>query len=297
MLPTSATEHYRRQQRITVVAVAAARREWRRMGQDFDASWRQVGPRLTALASAAQLASARGGADYIGAVLAETNQIDDPVGRVNTRRMAGVASDGRPLDTLLYTSVTTAKVGASRGLSGPEALSMGGRWLDGALATITADAGRQAAGIGIAARPAITGYVRMTNPPCCSRCAILAGKHYRWNKGFQRHTNCDCVHIPASEDIAGDLTTNPQQLVEDGQVTDLTRAQQAALDEGADLNQVINANRGMSNVGGRRLTTEGTTRRGLYGRRGPRPTPEQIYRDATDRTQAIGLLRRFGYLL
>jgi len=74
-----------------------------------------------------------------------------------------------------------------------------------------------------------------------------------------------------------------------------------ALDEGADIFQVVNAQRGVYTAGGRRFTREGTTRRGFarrrLGRGTPRLTPDQIFADATSRGHALELLQRNGYLL
>jgi hypothetical protein len=270
------------------------------MGEDFDTSWRTVGPRLTLLVSAAQLGSARNGAAYVPAVLRETGQTADPEGRVNTGALSGRAADGRDLDGLLYGSVAQARVDVALGSDPRTALERGGRWLDMAVQTAVADAGRQAVGVGIASRPRLGGWVRMLNPPSCSRCAVLAGKWFRWNTGFQRHPRCDCVHIPSSEDIAGDFRTNPDQAARDGLVTDLTATEKQALTEGADLGHLVNARRGRAGLRGM-TTTEGTTRRGLAGQRlgrgTPRLTPEGVYRRAQSRTEAIDLLRRHGYLL
>jgi hypothetical protein len=47
-------------------------------------------------------------------------------------------------------------------------------------------------------------------------------------------------------------------------------------------------------------TTEGTTKRGLAGSRlegRQRLTPDGIYRIASDRTEALQLLKQHGYLL
>jgi hypothetical protein len=125
------------------------------------------------------------------------------------------------------------------------------------------------------------------------------------------------VHIPASEDVAGDFRTDPRAAIKAGQVTGLSKADtRAIVEDGADVSQVINAKRGMYTADGRKFTTEGTTRRGVAGRRleaagaearkvrgqrvrrvdVPRLRPEQIYRDAVDREDAIRLLRRFGFV-
>jgi len=74
-----------------------------------------------------------------------------------------------------------------------------------------------------------------------------------------------------------------------------------ALEEGADLNQVVNAQRGVYVAGGRKLTREGTTRRGFararLGRGTPRLTPDQIFLQARSREEALQMLYRNGYLL
>ena len=77
----------------------------------------------------------------------------------------------------------------------------------------------------------------------------------------------------------------------------MTKGDRKALDEGADLNQVVNAKRGASGM----TTTEGTTKRGLAGQRlgkgRQRLTPNGIYRIASDRTEAMTLLKQHGYVL
>jgi hypothetical protein len=172
------------------------------------------------------------------------------------------------------------------------------------------DAGRTAAGVAIAARPHVAGYVRHLRPPSCSRCAVLAGQFYRWNTGFLRHPRCDCRHVPVSSaELYRDEVTSPRayfdSLSRAEQDRVFTNAGARAIRDGADLTQVVNARRGMrtANVYGRevRVTTEGTTRRGvagklLDGRKTPRLMPEQIYADATDRADAIRLLERHGYI-
>jgi hypothetical protein len=261
------------------------------MGTEFDASWAKIGPRITLLTASAQLGAAKNGAAYVPRVLAELGQSVDPMGEVDPRGFAGIASDGRPLDSLLYSAVTTAKT-ASSTMPPQEALAAGGKWLDMAVQTMVADAARGAAGVSIAARPGI-GFVRMVNSPSCSRCAVLAGKFFKWNQGFKRHPHCDCTHVATGEVGARGLTADPQP----DQITGLSKAERKALDDGADLGQVVNAKRGASGM----TTTEGTTKRGLAGQRlgkgRQRLTPDGIYRIASDRTEAMTLLKAHGYLL
>lgn len=263
----SAEAAFQQQQRYSIVGIAAARRSWR-LGSPAG-----LLPALTVL----QGLAARDGAAGIGAMLAEQN-IDAPEENpVNTQILAGVASDGRPLASLLEMAVTEA------------ALSL-------MAATQIADAGRVAAGLSIAARPHV-GWTRMVNSPCCPRCALLAGKFYRWNTGFQRHPNCHCTHIPTQEDVVGDVRTDPKALFDGGHVTGVTKAEQAALDAGGDFSRIFNARRGRYvDEAGHRLTRDSTTRRGTGIK--VRPTPEQIYRSAGDnQAAALRSLKKFGYLL
>jgi hypothetical protein len=282
MYPQATLEFYRSQQRLAVATMGLTRREWAAMGADFDRSWITVGRRLVLLSASAQLGAARAGAIYIPKVLAETNQASDAAGMVNASAIAGQAADGRTLDGLLYGAVTTAKQAVGNGASASDALQSGGNWLDMAVQTLVADAGRTASSVAITSRPRVGGYVRMLNPPSCSRCAVLAGKWFRYSQGFRRHPRCDCVHIPSAENIAGDFKTDPKAAFDAGQVTGLTAAQSKAITDGADFGQVVNATRGLSSTV--------TTARG-------RLTPEGIYQRATSRQNAIHLLQLHGYLI
>jgi len=323
VLPSSAADNYATQQRLQLATISLTRREWAKMGTEFDASWATVGPRITLLTASAQLGAARDGAAYVPKVLAELGQSVDPLAEVDPRAFAGIASDGRPLDSLLYGAVTTSKT-ASSTMAPPDALAAGGRWLDMAVQTMVADAARGAAGITIAARPKV-GWIRMVNAPCCSRCAILSGKWFKWNQGFKRHPHCDCYHIPARE-MTGDIGFAPDDLILEGKVTGINKAEQQAIGDGADAIAVLNARRGAQGM----FTTEGTTRRGyasyikreiakqrgviaketvtLAGQRGfvknypvrrtgLRPTPAAIYKYAASREEAIKLLYANGYIV
>ncbi len=130
----------------------------------------------------------------------------------------------------------------------------------------------------------------MLNPPSCKRCIILAGKWFRWNEGFLRHPRCDCRHIPASENIAGDFTTDPYQafhaLTPEQQEKEFGKIEARAIRDGADIYRVVNLQaRGL-----------GTARAGrLYGTP-TRVTIDDIYRTAGTRTNAIRLMTENGYI-
>lgn len=223
-------------------------------------------------------------------VLAETNQVAPPAGLIVPAAFVASAPDGRDMGSLLDEAPIRARVAVASGASAAEARAVAGRWLTGTLLTVMADTGRSVVGADIAQRPALTGYVRMLNPPSCSRCVILAGKWFRWNQGFQRHPRCDCRHIPASESMAGDLTTDPyayfNSLSKDVQEKTFGRSEARAIRDGADIYRVENT----------RLRGLGTAKGNLRFGTPSRMTVDDIYRVAGTRTNAIRLMTREGYI-
>lgn len=255
-------------------AVLAVRRAWSRIEPSYiGASWRA--------GVAAQVFTIVSGAQYEAAAVADgsTDQLlaaqgIDPaaVATVAPSAFSGVASDGRDLGTLLDHAVWRSLHAVRTGTRPDDALKVGGQFLELAAGLQVVDAGRVADGVAVAARPAVAGWVRMLSPPSCDRCVVLAGKFYRWDDGFERHPRCDCRHIPASEDTAGELTTDPRvyfhSLSPADQDGTFGKAAAQAIRDGADISQVVNARSGMqaASVGGRDvlLTTTGTTRRGYF---------------------------------
>lgn len=149
--------------------------------------------------------------------------------------------------------------------------------------SLVQDAGRAAQSVAVAARPEV-GWVRHLTLPSCERCAVLAGRVYRFSQGFQRHPNCDCTMIPVTV-ASPDFTYDFRELALSGQVTGLSKADRQAIRDGADPTQVINARR----VSGMRESGRVLWRR-------DRMTPEAIYRQASTRDEALELLRRYRYL-
>jgi hypothetical protein len=115
---------------------------------------------------------------------------------VQPAAFAGVASDGRGLASLLDEALVTVKVGLKARTAPDRALASGGSQLEMLAQTTVQDTGRAAVSAGMIARPHVEGYVRVLTLPSCSRCAILAGRVYRWSTGFQRHPRCDCRMLP-----------------------------------------------------------------------------------------------------
>lgn len=340
----SADEHYRRQQQIARAALLSVRRK--RFGS-LDV--------LVAIIAEAQLSAAKDAAASVPEMLAEQGVQDRPTGTtLNLAAFGGVASDGRDLADLM-SFLRSPSVSPAR--------------FDRAVLTQVADAARASSAASIATRKHVGGYVRMLVPPSCGRCAVLAGKFFHWNQGFQRHPRCDCRHIAASEDVAGSLTTDPREYFDSLPTAeqlarahpDLTAKQRRdagllsqedaftvsgakAIRLGANPGQVVNARAGMStaqaqlrgpgdrwtakgrlefrDVYGHQvyITSEGITRRGQAYRamkskfryaqeadvkqagkryaqlRSPRLMPESILEIASDRDDAIRLLKLFGYI-
>lgn len=292
--------HYRRQAQLADGAAAAARALWAELDPaDPAGSWtsERLADRLLVAVGTFQVAAASEVPPYTAAALTEQGADSDPAGDLEPRALAGVASDGRALDTLLTQSLVATTRAAAAGAAPDRALQLGESTLTMLAATQVADAGRAAEHVAMTVEPAVTGYVRMLVPPACGRCAVLAGRTYRRATAFARHPHCDCRMVPAAEDIPLDLTTDPRRYFHSLSQADQTRyfttAGAAAIRAGADIGQVVNARRGASGLdapgllspgqvdalGRGRLrrvdaygrpvyiTTEGTTARGVAGQR------------------------------
>lgn len=319
----AARAHYRQQRALARRTMAIARKLWRLVDpMNISGSFGPLGIQLTAAVTAAQEQAAAEGAAYVSAAVAAQEAIPDAGGSVVASALAGIASDGRDLASLLGWPVIGAKRMLGDGAALPDAMGAAERQLMMMVGTQVADAGRVAAGVGMAADRAVAGYERVVTLPACSRCIILAGRAYPWSSGFQRHPLCDCVHVPVTHDEwRRDRPGNfPDRIFEQmsafEQAKVFGKAAAEAIRAGADIGQVVNARRGMISAGGRRYTSEGITARGLAGKRLgqlakvrgsryrvsqiPRLMPEQIYAEAKrlgwDRDQVIRQLTRFGYI-
>ena len=333
-LPRSAEVYAREQRREIAAAVAAVRRLWRRMGDDFDASYASIAPQLMAVLDVAQERVIAGATEYIPDILVTTAPeaaATRPAYKLQAWSLVGTAGDGNPTDTLAYEAVIRAKTRVAAGLSTVQALESAGDWLGTATGTLLSDTGRSVEKVEASARGAGS-FVRMLQLPSCGRCVVLAGKVTRRREAFDRHPGCDCRNIPAAESVADDLSVNRREYLDSLDDKALAKAlgSQAnarAYRDGADLSQLVNAYRKSGGVRpaqvyGRNVkyTTEGTTRRGLanwrmrqaeYVRAGgesknggryrslraPRLMPESIYQIAESPQDAHRLLRLYGWVL
>lgn len=317
MLPRAASDFYALQQRVAQATANEARRIWRRqMGDDFDSSWRRTSTAVLAILAEGQSQMALRAGPYLNDVLDDLRIPDRPEGDLNPDSLVGIASDGRPLETLAAQSVVTAKVRIREGGTTAEGLAAGGAFLHLMAQLQVADAARVAVGIGTASRKNVGGHVRVLNMPVCQRCAVLGGRFYRWSSGFDRHPQDDCTMMPTESAVFAthnDLLFDPKAAYRAGQIKDITPAQAAAIEEGAELQDVVNAYRGMGTTATERVarkTDVGPTsvQPGMPDLLAPlanlpratgagRLTPEGIYQLAgNDRDEAIRLLRREGYI-
>ena len=362
-----AAEHQARQRLIRSTQISAAITAFRALDTDHPiGSWiAGIGQRIYVLLSVAQELVASESGDYVRRALAAQG-ITANLANINARNFAGIASDGRDLESLLAGAAIRTSAHLTHGDTPAASMQAGEAWLRMVAETQIADAARAADSVAIttadarlakirvalatttlspereadiarrlqagsvdkavrdAQAPAAAvprqgqgkkvsiGYVRMLNLPSCGRCAVLAGRWYRWNAGFERHPMCDCRQIPAPEADSDDITMNAyayfNSLSEADQNEYFGGPQAQAIRDGSDINQVVNASRAGSIFtadDGRRYTSEGTTRRGNAGRKrkknGPpvlRPTVWQIYHDSRgDRNAARQQLTNFGYIL
>lgn len=313
MAAPQATDAY--QERIaalTLALVVAGRRVWRRLNPSvpLEQQFREdVGPKLTVLVLAAQLAAAREADTYAADVLNELAFGPGTIpGVLRPQALVGVAGNGRPVQDLLGSTIgRTRAIQSRQGLDEAEALTEAQTFLEGVLETILADTARAAEEAALGARPWVAGYVRVAEPGACSRCLLLTGKFYVFNDGFLRHPRCRCTHVPAPDDRAaldrlmGSETPDRRfdALSREEQDATFGKAGAEAIRNGADIGRVVNARRGMTRaqVYGRdvKVTTTGT--RGRRTRNGPRLMPEAIFQIAgDDRDEAIRLLRVHGYI-
>lgn len=327
MLPPSVSEvgqtYAGLQSRIVVSALSLLSQALRR-GKSSPEAWRDavqsIGERLLLL----QVASASLADPYLNDVLEAQGADPEAETQIVPQNFADLADGGGSWLQLLVYAPNSVRDGTSSDY-----------WqrfqfvANSIVKTGLDDVGRSSVQTAMQSRPAVKWYVRMLRGKTCARCAILAGRRYKSSVAFDRHRNCDCVHIPAAED-AKSWTTDPKRLfrsltpAEQNQV--FTKAGAEAIRLGADPSQVVNAHKGVwtPTAYGTRVqaTLEGTTKRGIAGQRlgeegfakttglkssryahsrTPRLMPEEIFLQADrlgwDRTEVLRQLKRFGYVL
>lgn len=319
-----ARSHYLAQQKIKAAAVLEVRRQMRKSPDPA-----AMLATLAAVITRYQLLAATRAAQAV----AQDATTGPGSAVTSAAAFAGVTAWGFPLTDPL-TVLLDRYVGQALGRLPTISLAP----VDRFVASEVGDAGRSASHVEIVAGAGSNYYVRVLNLPSCERCVPLAGRVYRDLEEFDRHPQDDCGMWPCEsldDALAKGLVTDPVEAIRSGQVRGLSEAdRRAILEGGADVNQVINAHRGMTtgNLFGRdvKLTLEGITKRGVYGghtnkgragymverigkygyvknqavrrAKAPRLRPETIYRIVDeeyggDREQARRLLKLYGYIL
>ncbi len=154
-IPPAIEAHYGLVREQEARALATATRHWHKLGPNWIAdAWRERIPTVTAAITAAQRTAAASALVSGALALGEQGTWATPDGLVDPDAFAGLAADGRNLETLLRGPAITARTLIADGMEPAQALAAGGRQLSMMVLTEIADAGRGAAGVQIAARPA-----------------------------------------------------------------------------------------------------------------------------------------------
>lgn len=282
-----------------------------------------AGAAIVTAVTSGQSTVAGGAQAYVAASMAAQGGSAAAEAALVAAAFTGIAPDGGPLETLLFLPAIGVRTRLASGATQAEAMLGGLSDMARYATTSVSDTARSSDQVAMTVHPKCVAYTRVVTLPACSRCIILAGQTYSRSEGFQRHPNCDCQVLPLS-DAEWQATQTPEALyrsMDDEQrrkVFGIAGAE--ALSHGADLGQVVNARRGMSvaQLHGRgvQITSEGTTRRGVYGRQlrkaggdftrypgqrysraqTPRLTPAAILQVASSRSEQLSLLKRYGYV-
>ncbi|WP_406113960.1 hypothetical protein [Kitasatospora purpeofusca] len=269
---------------------------------------------------AGQLSVAQGAQAFVGASMVAQGAIAAPLAELDAGALVGIAMDGRPLASLLYMPAITTARSLAAGEPPEMAALRGVTQMAMLTSTTVADTARTATSVAMTAHPRCQGYVRVVHAPACARCIVLAGRQYSHSTGFARHPKCDCGMDPVS-DTSDRRFPDPKSIFDQMTAEEKHRrfgaAAVKAIEEGAHIDMVVNARRGMQTVTTTRgkvsITSESTTRRGLggknlgelektgdtrYARRGEtRMMPEEIFKRAQgNRDAELSLLKKHGYV-
>jgi hypothetical protein len=170
-----AHDFQRRQKSVILALIAAVLSLWRRLDRErLTESWQAgVGRSIVDAMARTQLEAAAMVPAYLRDLAAA--QGVTPAGlQVVPEALSGVASDGRPLESLMYQPIIAFKRLLADGVDPNEAMRRATAGIAMIAATQAADAGRGAVNVGMTANRAWVSYVRVVNLPACSRCIILA---------------------------------------------------------------------------------------------------------------------------
>lgn len=332
-LPRIAVQQGKRLRTVSNQTITRLTLAWRRnRSDDFDAAFANASGEMLAILDTAQQTIA----DYMYDTTPDVMQtigggnLPKPETRFNPATLVGWAGNGQTTFDNLWNSILMGKHSMTNGASTSSALTIIENNLALRSRTILADTARTTSMISAKTRQYSAQYIRVLTPPSCGRCAILAGIP-SGRRAFERHPHCDCTTAWSTDEAA--LAThyaNPADYLNSLSDEDLAKtlgsqANARAWQDGADLNQLVNAYRRKGDVRaaqiyGRNIkyTMEGTTKRGWaysrmkqagyvrehvrYGSKywradHPRLMPETIYQLAgSDHAKAMRLLGNYGWL-
>lgn len=295
-----ARRHQKQREELAAATARSVLAEWAKVRPESVArDWARLLPAVTAMVQRGQLNAAQGTHTFMRELLGpEAVQ----GGQIIPEQFAAQTPDGRDAMRLLAQAGPRSISAQRRGFGARAAMARGAAFLDMVVRTVVADTGRQADQAAMVGNRGVIAYVRVVELPACSRCIILAGREYSVSAGFLRHPRCDCTMEPVTR------RNTPNPLDAEGLFESMTPAQRRrtfgeagtkAIEDGARISSVVNARKSMAQVEmfGQRVqvTYVGTGSR-KKPRRPPRLMPEEIYRQADTREQAIRLLYKNGYL-
>ncbi|MFB6423105.1 hypothetical protein ACFCXC_00525 [Streptomyces microflavus] len=319
-----AAERYTQVQSVSRAVVEVIQGIWGDVPADriLSAMQGETGRQILAAVTAGQLSAVQGAQLFVGASMAAQGAVAAPLGLLDPAALVGIASDGRPLASLLQLPAITTARALAAGESAELAAVRGLTQMAMMAGTQISDASRTATTIGMAAHPRCISYVRVVRLPACARCIILSGRQYSYSTGFKRHPRCDCGMEPMT-DAEWKQTKSPEDLFREmspeEQRKRLGPNGVKALERGADLGQIINSRRGMQTAvtgrGPMKVTLEGTTKRGIGAKamgsafekqpgkrymrtQEARLMPETIFKLAgNSREHQIAMLKKHGYIV
>lgn len=257
---------------------------------DLLGSWAVLAARADQLVALGQYASARRSIAYIAAAIEAQAADPTPLAPIDPRGFSGLAIDGRPLSSLLLGGVFRVRQLLGTGVPLTEAMLSGKTRLILSAVNEVVQAGISSSSAAIGATPTAVGYTRILVPPSCSRCTILAGRHYPHEASFRRHPRCDCTSLPYVGDKPPHVVSPEasfKSMTAAQQDATFTKAGAEAIRQGADMGRVVNARQSTYIPEGRRTSRGTPTRR----------TVEDCLAIAKgDRDRFVALLDSAGYL-
>ncbi|MGX1133182.1 hypothetical protein RKD49_005372 [Streptomyces glaucescens] len=294
-----ARRHQESREALAEATARAVLSEWAKVRPEHVArDWARLLPAVTAMVQRGQLHAAQGTHTFMRELLGPEAVRG---GQIVPEQFASQTPDGRDALKLLAQAAPRSVAAQRRGFSARAAMARGAAFLDMVVRTVVADTGRQADQAAMVANKNVIAYVRVVELPACARCIILAGREYGVSNGFLRHPRCDCTMEPVTRKhrpTPPDPTDIFESMSEAQRRKVFGDAGRKAIEDGANIYSVVNARKAMAEVEmfGRtvQVTYAGTGSR--KKKRPPRLMPEEIYRQAETREQAIRLLYKHGYL-